>query len=473
MKSLKEIYHHKNFSLRKVRYLEPVFNNRPAILSDETFRERKNKLLQAMKDNGVDLVFVYADREHGANFEYLTGFIPRFEEAMLAIASTGEAILFLGNENVKMAPHSRMKAQLVHVPYFSLPNQPMENDRSLRDIISDAIDFRGKTIGIIGWKVFTSHFEDNRQLFDVPYFIVDILQRLAKEHGGEAMNASTLFMGENGGIRTTNNANEIEHYEYGSSLASDCVLDVLNQVEIGKTEMELASSLSAFGQPHNVTAICATGDRFTNAVIYPRNKAVQLGEKFSSTTGFKGGLASRSGYVVNNTEELPADVQDYLERAAIPYYAAVVAWLEQIKIGMKGGELYEIIEEVLPKEDYHWHLNPGHLTADEEWLSSPVYPQSSTELKSGMLLQIDIIPSVQGYAGASAETGIALADEQLREEIRENSPELWERILKRRDYIEKELHIRLHLEVLPLSDTVGYCRPYLLNKESALLFHRE
>ena len=470
MKRLNEIYHLQKFSLSKVPYLKPVLNSQPVLLSEATFLERKDKLLQAMKDRGISLVFVYADREHGGNFEYLTGFIPRFEEALLAVESNGEATLFLGNENLKMAPYSRMEAKLVHVPYFSLANQPMENDRGLKDIIGDAIDFSGKTIGVVGWKVFTSRFEDNRHLFDIPSFIVDVFRSLASEQGSEVMNASELFMGENGGIRTINNANEIEHYEYGSSLASDCVLDVLNQVEVGKTEMELASSLSRFGQPHNVTAICATGDRFTDAVIYPRNKAVELGDKFSATTGYKGGLASRSGYVVNNTAELPKEVQDYLERVAIPYYAAIVAWLEQIKIGMTGGDLYEVVEVVLPKEMYHWHLNPGHLTADEEWLSSPIYPQSNTELKSGMLLQIDIIPSVQGYSGASAETGIALADESLRTKIKESCPGLWRRILKRRAYIEQELHISLHPEVLPLSDTVGYCRPYLLNKEKALLF---
>jgi hypothetical protein len=88
-----------------------------------------------------------------------------------------------------------------------------------------------------------------------------------------------------------------------------------------------------------------------------------------------------------------------------------------------------------------------------------------------MLFQIDIIPSVPNYGGASAETGIALADERLRSEIEETYPQLWNRFVKRRNYIEQELNIQLHPEVLPLSDTVGYFRPYLLNKEKALLFH--
>ena len=47
-----------------------------------------------------------------------------------------------------------------------------------------------------------------------------------------------------------------------------------------------------------------------------------------------------------------------------------MAWLENISLGMLGGELYEIIDKTLPKASYHWHLNPGHFVADEEWMSS-------------------------------------------------------------------------------------------------------
>ncbi len=44
-------------------------------------------------------------------------------------------------------------------------------------------------------------------------------------------------------------------------------------------------------------------------------------------------------------------------------------------------------------------------TADEEWMSSSIKEKSVDKLKSGMLLQIDIIPSVPAYAGVSCEVG--------------------------------------------------------------------
>jgi Xaa-Pro aminopeptidase len=134
--------------------------------------------------------------------------------------------------------------------------------------------------------------------------------------------------------------------------------------------------------------------------------------------------------------------------------------------------MYQLIEDALPKKDYHWHLNPGHLTADEEWMSSPIYPNSEEQLQSGMIFQVDIIPSVPGYAGVSAEECVALADEQLRTEIQTEYPELWERITTRRAYLSKELSLALPDEVLPLSNTVGYLRPFYLAKNKALKVKR-
>ena len=89
---------------------------------------------------------------------------------------------------------------------------------------------------------------------------------------------------------------------------------------------------------------------------------------------------------------------------------------------MEGKEVYALVDDILPKDIFCWKLNPGHLTADEEWLSSPIYEGSRLKLKSGMLLQIDIIPSVEGYPGCCCENGVVLADTVLKEEIKKQYP---------------------------------------------------
>lgn len=435
----------------------------PVPLTDETMQERKHKILTRMHEEGFDAIIIYSDLEHGGNFEYLTGFVPRFEEALLVLSKSGQATMILGNENLKMAAHSRLPVSLKHCCYFSLPNQPMEQEKSLEMLFAEIDLGSYSKIGLVGWKMFTSQSANNKTLFDIPYFIVDAVKKsIAPQATLE--NAAYLFISGTKGARTTNNDNEIAHYEYAANLASNCMLNAMNAVEPGIREIDLGSLLSAEGQRHSVVTIAAAGQRFEKANFFPTYKKVEQGQPLCLTTGFKGGLSSRTGFVIADESELPEGQQDYLNRVAKPYFSAVVAWLEHIKIGMQGGEMYELIENVLPKEKYGWHLNPGHLTAEEEWMSSPIYKGSRETLQSGMILQIDIIPSVSGYTGVSAEEGVVLADKLLQDKIKLAYPELWQRIITRRHYIQTELNIKIAEDVLPLSNTVAYLRPFLLAK---------
>ncbi len=449
-----------------VRAPQPDCTGKPHLLSDATMAERKRNILRRMDEEGFDVLAVYCDVEHSGNFEYLTGFFTRFEEGMLVLRRSGEAVLLLGNENLNKADKTRIPCRAVHVPYFSLPNQPMENTGDFLHTIQNCGIRNGDRVGIAGWKLFTSRHDDNKELFEVPYFIVHAIRELAGKNG-TVRNATAVFIGENG-VRTVNNADELAHYEYGASLASDAVLNAMDLLEEGITETELGNALVRDGQHCSVVTIAASGERFVKANMYPTDNRVKRGDPVSLTVGYKGGLSSRTGYAVSKEEELPAELQDYIPRVVMPYYRAYAMWLSEIRIGMTGGELFEKMDAILPRKEYHWSLCPGHLTADEEWLSSPVYEGSKEVLRSGMLFQIDILPSVKGYGGTNAESTAALADEALRARIREEEPELWERIIRRRVYIREELHIDLSEDVLPMCSGVGFLRPFLLDKTRAM-----
>lgn len=422
------------------------------VLSDETMLQRRQKIANKMKDAGLDFLVVYGDLEHGSNFEYLTGFLTRFEESLLVLSEEGDHLI-AGNENLNKAVISRLPVKPHHYSPFSLPMQPdVGND--LRDIFS-AIGMKGKKIGVAGWKSL-------RQGFDLPHFIMEELCQL----NGMLTNCTGFFIDAENGARVTNNANEIVHYEYGASLASKAILETMDHVSLGMKEKQLAEHLNLEGQRNSVVTICAAGKRFEKANLYPSEKTLKLGDTLSLTVGYKGGLQSRAAYVANDENDLAEDVRDYLEVLAIPYFKAIVTWLEHIRIGMKGRELYNLIETVLPKETYHWHLNPGHLCADEEWLSSNIYDGSEQPLQSGMILQFDIIPSMKGYGGTSVEGGIVLADEKLRQEIASTYPDHYERFEKRRKYMIETLGIQLSKEVLPMGNADAYYRPYLLSDKA-------
>ena len=436
----------------------------PVIQSDETMQEHKEKLLAKMREEKYDALVIYADLEHGSNFEYLTGFLPRFEEALLILHSNGRAYMVMGNENLNKVASSRIEAKAIHMPHFSLPNQPMATDKSITEILEESNISELETIGLVGWKNFTAPRDNNETLYDIPHFIIVALEKLC--HKAQFKNATHLFIGADG-VRTTNNANDMAHYEFGAALAGNCILETMDAFEEGISEMELASNLNKYGQKNSVVTIMATGRRFEYANLYPTDKLIKRGDAISLTIGYKGGLQSRAGYAVLEAKDLPEEQRDYLKKVAIPYFAAVKTWLETIHIGMKGKELYDKIETVLPKEKYGWSLNPGHLCADEEWLSSPIYQGSSETLKSSMLFQIDIIPSISGYAGISCESGIALADESLRDEIKKGYPEMWSRVKQRRQFIIEELGIAISEEIIPMSCVTAYCRPFLLDKRLA------
>lgn len=448
--------------LTKVKHLEQEEDIFPVLLTDETMEERKHKVLNRMEQEGFDSIIVWADMEHGSNFEYLCGFLPRFEEALLVLHKTGKAYMVLGNENLNKCTKARLKAKPIHMPYFSLPNQPMEPHKCISDILVQCELKNHSKIGIVGWKNFTSKVENNDDLFDLPVFVMDALRRNTPD--SVFKNATYLFIGDNG-VRTVNNANEFAHYEFGAALAGNCMLRALHEIKVGMSELELGHLLDAYGQPHSVVTIAAVGERFIKANMYPTLHKVELGEYISLTTGFKGGLQSHSGFAIENEAQLPKDQKEFITRSAKPYYKAICAWLENIHIGMTGNDLYEVINSILPKEIYGWTLNPGHLCADEEWVSSPIYEKSREVLKSGMLLQIDILPSVKGLKSINCECGILLADNQLRKDIQNQYPALWKRIIKRQNYIRNELGIQIREEILPTSVLTAYCAPFLLNKD--------
>lgn len=438
----------------------------PVPLTDETIKERKKQILQKIQATGYDSLVFYADLEHGSNFEYLTGFLPRFEEALLVLHQDGKAYGVFGNENLNKAQKARIDLIPVHMPHLSLPNQPMTTSETVAEILAKCELENRQNIGIVGWKYFTNTVEDAGQIFDMPYFLLNALKEVAPD--SKFTNATGLLIGETG-VRTTNNANEFAHYEFGAALAGNCLLEGLAELAIGKTEMAVAEKLSAKGQDHTVVTIMAAGPRFVKANLYPSNKQITLGDPISMTTAYKGGLESRTGFAVHQASELPEDQQDYLEKLVIPYFNAFITWLETIQIGITGGDLYQAVEAVFPQATYGWTLNPGHLGGDEEWLSSPVSLNSKERICSGMLFQIDLIPSIAGYQGAGCESSVFLADEKLREEIKEAYPDVWARVQNRRAYLKNTLGIHLSEELLPMSPAMGYYPPFMLNKKRALV----
>lgn len=433
----------------------------PVMLSDKTMQKRKQEVLNRMHQRNLDALLIYADMEHGSNFEYLVGFLPRFEEALLILHADGCAQLILGNENLSKSAHSRIEAKSMLYSPFSLPDQPDFSQTTLPAILVKA-DLANQKTGIVGWK----KFKGDHPTYEIPAYILEA----AKEVCGKdnLCSATDIFIGPNG-ARLVNNPNEIAHYEFASALAGDCMLDAINALHPGITEMEGADKLDRYGQHHSIVTISAFGERFEKGNLYPTQKQLHIGDAISMTVGYRGGCSSRAFMAVRTRSQLPPSQQDYFEKLCAPYFSAIALWLTKIHTGMQGGELYALMEQALPQDVYHWRLCPGHTTAEEEWMSSPIYRGSQEPLLSGMLIQTDIIPSLPGYAGTSVESTCCLADDLLQKQIAEEYPEMYSRMMERRAYIINQQGISLSKDILPMCSTMTYLRPYAFSHKACVI----
>ena len=89
-----------------------------------TYGTRLEALRERADARGYERLVVYADREHSANMSFLTGFDPRFEEAILVVGPTGPPVILVGNECYGMAGAAPLTMRREMFQDLSLPSQP-------------------------------------------------------------------------------------------------------------------------------------------------------------------------------------------------------------------------------------------------------------------------------------------------------------------------------------------------------------
>ena len=75
----------------------------------------------------------------------------------------------------------------------------------------------------------------------------------------------------------------------------------------------------------------------------------------------------------------------------MPFWSAIAAWYETIRVGTTGGALYDAVMKIIGGPEFGVALNPGHNTGRDEWTTSPVDRGSTLPVLSGAYMQCDII----------------------------------------------------------------------------------
>jgi len=417
----------------------------------------------------LDGLVVYGDREHFANLAYLTGFDPRFEEALLLLNADGGRRLIVGNECMGYLPDAALACDVERFQEFSLPGQPRDQSRPLGQILSDFGIGAGRRIGCVGWKCFSSdRVPGGPEAIDLPSFLVDLLRELT---GGpdRVVNATGLFMGLADGLRLTCEPEQIADFEYASAITSQAVLAVLRHLDEGVEEADLEKHLDSAGLPLSCHRMIGFGDKARRGLASPSNRRAHLGDPFTVGFGVTGSLTCRAGCVARGPSDLPAETRDVFPRLAANYFDVVAAWYEHVRVGATGGEVFAAAESRRDASLYDFAVNPGHCMHLDEWVHSPFSPGSSVELRSGMALQMDIIPVSKGpFCYVNAEDGLVLADEPLRQVLRDRFGGLWRRVQARRAFMGDALGIVLDESVLPLSNAPAYLPPYAMRTDHVL-----
>jgi hypothetical protein len=432
-----------------------------------TYLARIERLRGRALERGFDQLVVYSDREHSASIAWLTGFDPRFEEAILIVGARPtaeeEPAILVGNECWGMAGAAPVGMRRHLFQDLSLPHQPRDRSRPLAEILAAEGVAPGGRVGVIGWK---SH--DRPERIEAPAYLVDELRAMAGPTGTVA-NATDLLIDPADGLRVINEAEQLAAFEYAACQTSQGVRTLVFGLRPGMTEREAVRLLDWDGSPLSCHLMLSSGPRASLGLLSPGDRRIERGDQFTTAFGIWGALNCRAGFVVEDAAELPGGIADYVERLVGPYFEAVAEWYGALRVGETGGELQAIIDRHLGDPFFGIFLNPGHQISQDEWVSSPIWPGSTVELRSGMALQADIIPATgTDYFTTNIEDGVALADNALRDELAARFPAMWARIQARRAFMRDALGIDLHPDVLPFSNIPAYLPPFLLRPDRAM-----
>ncbi|MFL5680075.1 MAG: hypothetical protein ACJ77B_05690, partial [Chloroflexota bacterium] len=309
---------------------------RPEIAANR-YPQRIEQLRSRMTKRGLDVIVLWADREHSAGISFLTGFDPRFEEAILVVGADGDPAVLVGNECFGLAGAAPLPMRRVLFQDLSLPSQPRDRSRPLVEILGDEGVRDGRRVGVVGWKTYA-----DRSTFEAPSFLVDTIRALVGTRG-LVENASDLLIDPADGLRIINDADQLAMFEWASTQTSGGIRRVVEGIMPGMTEREAVRLLDWNGSPLSCHLMLSAGPRAKLGMLSPGDRAIERGDPFTVAFGIWGALTCRAGFVVEDAGELPVGIRDYVDRLVGPYFAAVAEWYSAMRVGVRGGVLHEIV----------------------------------------------------------------------------------------------------------------------------------
>jgi hypothetical protein len=416
----------------------------------------------------ADWVVVYGDREHVGNLAFVCGFDPRFEEALLVLSRKTRRLI-VGTEGMGYSRFAPVALERLWMPTFSLMRIDRSGGLTIAQAFGESGIRKGQRVGVVGWKAFeASEWSADVPAIAAPAFIVDALR--AAVGGPElVVDVTRVLMDSAGGLRVINSADQLAYFEWGASRSSAATARVILSARPGVTERTLLSAMDYQGEPLSYHPIVTSGPEIPNGLRSPTNRVVERGDAVFVTVGMWGGNCGRGGILgASETDCRPENV-GFLDRVAIPYWRAIAAWYETVRVGVSGGEVNETLTELCRQQGFSPTLCTAHMMDWEDWPNTPIRRGSNDVIASGMLLACDIFSTANGpQQMVHCEDTVAVADQELRAELAGRHPAVWARIIARRQFMRERLGIQVTDDLLPFSVIPAYLPPFWLTPDMAL-----
>ena len=244
-------------------------------LSPAIYSERLDRFRKRAADVGIDVAIVYADREHFANIAYLTGFEPRFEEALLILAPGKTPVVVTGPENQGYAPVSPIELDAHALPALRPPRPGPDEDAAAR---RPARRRRHRPRqGRRHRRVEVSSARTRRRRRtrgSSASFVVDTLRapRRRRPAASSTRRASSWMRAT--GLRAINEIDQLAQFEFAACHASEAVKRVLFGVKPGMREFDAARLMRPIGLPLSCHPMLTSGERSRLGLASPSSKPI-------------------------------------------------------------------------------------------------------------------------------------------------------------------------------------------------------
>ncbi len=433
------------------------------LLTKSDYLSRLSALIERMNADSITHVIIYGDREHFSNIEYFTGYDCRFEESLLIVDCEGKTTIVVGNEGYSYSLLIPIDIKRTVYQNFSLQGQPRDRSPTLERIFIEAGLGNTSQIGIVGYKYFDQrYFPDPEHIYDIPAYILDALKSVSYR---EMINYTEAMTGLPNGIRMKiRSPKEIAWAEYAAGKCTNILLNMFDALHVGETELSVSSKSNAEMLPQSVHPMINFGPHVATGLRSPNETRLELGGCCGLCYGLRGSLVSRVGVAAYDYDTYNEDLLPFLNSFYKPFWSAIAAWYETVKVGSIGGDIYDAVMSKIGDQKFGVVLNPGHNIGMDEWTNSPMYRDSSIPIINGSYLQCDIIASGSDpIRCAICEDTVVVADLDLRNRLRIEFPNTFDRIVKRQKIMRNELGINIDDSLLPMSNFNAVYFPFMLN----------